>query len=350
MDLGRKMGTTGRKITKYEAQKWWARNSVRSAKAFETVWSQGGTISGFLHEADFGGFVQLLLEPTAEDLRTVKQVLQEFALGKRNKPNLFHDDRPMGGLPLNAPIRPRGFDGVQAWWTHRMTHREAPLGKNELRSLLDDENRLTSWFEEQADGAGPAEQKYVDEAQESAQKETGATSAQNRMSNALWKSVSSPGEEEEEDKGAMLSIFGDDETSEVNVDMPGMETSVFDSCLATFRSLHDYYNMDVPDPSERWRNFWNNRNLRFTTIRASPHNTTMFDRESIQTALRNVLEIDEDLIQTLWAELDTDGSGVVDRDEAMHWWEENLPSHNQMRFDLAWTMADKVTSASSRQL
>ena len=111
MDLGRTASTTGRKISKHEAQKWWARNSIRSAQAFELVWSQADTFSGFLHESALGDFVQSLLEPTAEDLRTAKQVLQRFAKDEREKPSASHEDRPMGGLPMNAPVRVEGIDG-----------------------------------------------------------------------------------------------------------------------------------------------------------------------------------------------------------------------------------------------
>lgn len=183
-----------------------------------------------------------------------------------------------------------------------MTHRQAPLGKNELRSLLADENTLTSWFEEQADGAGPAEQKYVDEEASFAEQNEMKTK---RGLNAIWDDHL---RDEDGEEGVTINVQTD------------AETSVFDSSLATFRSLHDYYNMDVPDPGFRWTDYWSTRNIRFTSIRATPHSSTMFDRENIEDALNFVLAVEDDVIQTLWSDLDADGSGVVDRDEALHWY------------------------------
>ena len=85
-------------------------------------------------------------------------------------------------------------------------------------------------------------------------------------------------------------------------------------------TLDDYYNKDVPDPGSRWTDYWSTRNMRVTSIRATPHSSTMLDRENIEDALKRVLAVADDVIHTLWSDLDADGSGAVDRDEALHWY------------------------------
>ena len=59
---------------------------------------------------------------------------------------------------------------IKIWWTDKLnsitSESSRPKGKSELRSLLLDENRLDSHFEQHADGPGPAETEYIIDAQE----------------------------------------------------------------------------------------------------------------------------------------------------------------------------------------
>ena len=233
----------------------------------------------------------------------------------------------MGGLILNAPIATSGVDGVKKWWEHRINSGAMPIGKEELRSLLGDTNGLSSFFEQSADGAGPADRVWADkdDDEESQGRNTGAN-----IQTGMW---------------AAIGLHEDDEGSDVAVDISSSElqSSKFDSFLSQWRTLHDFYNIPIPDMTNRWREHWQTAEaggIRMTTIRANPQDTTTFSRDTIEQALHSILRVDSDLIEALWSELDADGSGVVDRDEAQHWWEANLPSHDQAQFDLAWARAD----------
>ena len=123
--------SSGRRIYKHDALRWWERCSVRSFHVFETSWTESlhGTFnnSDFITEGEeFRKFIVKLLKPTVEDLETAVQMAS-------TTPNL------------------------QTWWKDRLNQivdprLPKPKVKSELHSLLVDENRLTTHFVQHADG------------------------------------------------------------------------------------------------------------------------------------------------------------------------------------------------------
>ena len=307
MDLKRRSSQTAgndRRIYRHDVQKWWQRNSIRSTHIFESAWKKTVTGTDSITAGQFGQFLIRLLDPSAEEKRTA------FALFTKSTE----------------------FITIKDWWEQRLTclasESSRPKGNSELRSLLLDENRLSTHFGQQADAAGPSETESLLDAEDQEQ--------QNALG-GLGNWIGAGGLDAEDG--------GNDIRIDVAVDEPA-RASRFDPFLAQWRQIYDKFDklVAIPDIEGEWKEAWKSKNSRMTMSTLSLDDTAPYTRENFVEVLQQVLKLDDSIAEKLFDDLDNDSSGEVDKYEAQEWFERHARQGGQLRFDLAWSQADRDCS------
>eukprot|EP01049_Picozoa_sp_SAG25_P003736 SAG25_NODE_220_length_11624_cov_41.246508_5_plen_341_part_00 len=211
---------------------------------------------------------------------------------------------------------------------------------------------LSSLFEQQADGAGPGDAKEMDEQENEIDQQKQNATAESDEAAARVASLTHIWSEVGEDHSS--SDVGEDEEVQpdtvVHVDI---KASRFDKFLDAWRDLHDYYAAgDIPDIEQRWNAAWSEIHGRsIATARHSlhgsvhgslhddaPRSSAKCTRSDLQKVLTAILKLDEPILLAMFADVDEDGSGSIDREEAMAWsadWKLDA-----IHVELAWTRAD----------
>jgi|EP01047_Picozoa_sp_COSAG01_P041688 hypothetical protein len=343
----RRSSPTERRVYKHDALRWWKSVSVRGTGIFETAWADviamqarntNPTI-GFVDfvsdcgESKFTYFRNLvlkLLKPSKEDLRTA---LAEVEDTRKAPPTNVCGWCDLQGVDED-------LKDVKAWWyNHVDKHLDESIATDRLNtvdglcSLLADENRVTSHFEQQADAPGPAEQDLVIEDQQKKEQE--------RLDG--WLADAALAEDDDAEDEVRVSM----ETSEIG-------SSKIDRFLAQWRHIHDHCGAEIPPIEAKWVDAWKPKaitqrqtRLRMTrgTVgerRADFDEKILFSRVTLISVFKDLLSLTDDVALMLFKELDSDSTGEIDRDRAQQWWDEtsHLGQHFPPRFELAWTSGD----------